>query len=528
MTKGYWIPVLHSHLPFVKHPEYEYFLEEHWLFEAIDECYVPLLNNMKRLVEEDIDFRLTVSVTPPLAEMFNDKLLMQKYLRHLDRMIELGCKEIERTKEASNQEHQLALFYKDRYEWIKEFFNGFLEGNLLNGYRHFASLGKLEIITCGATHGFLPILSLNEKAVEAQIQIAVESHKKNFGVAPNGIWLPECAYFDGLDKVLAKYDIKFFFGDSHTLVCANPTAQNGVFAPIYTPENIAVFARDPDSSKKVWSSKEGYPGDSNYRDFYRDLGYDLDLEYIKDFISPDGTRVFTGFKYHKVTGTTDNKEFYNPTVAYHKTKEHAKNFHYEREKQFENLNKHLDRTPMAVSPYDAELFGHWWFEGPDFLYHLFKEIDSHQSFKSITPMEYLQAEPTNQVTIPTPSSWGDKGYYDVWLNKENDWIYRHLHIMADKMQDLAEYYVDEKNPLKVRVLNQLLRELLLGQSSDWAFLITTETAIEYSTRRTKEHVHNFMKLSDSIDSIDLKFLEWLEQKNSIFQEIDYRIFAKGE
>jgi 1,4-alpha-glucan branching enzyme len=526
MKQGYWIPVLHSHLPFVKHPEYEYFLEEQWLFEAIDECYIPLLTNMKRLVDEEIDFRLTTSVTPPLAEMLKDNLLMQKYARHVDKMIELGNREIERTKNTHEEEHQLAHFYKNRYVDIKEFFTGFLDGNVLNGYRYFADLGKLEIITCGATHGFLPILSVNEKAVDAQIRIAVESHIENFGKAPNGIWLPECAYFDGLDEVLAKYNIKFFFADSHALVCANPSAVNGVYAPVYTPQNIAVFARDPQSSKKVWSSKEGYPGDFNYRDFYRDIGYDLDFDYIKDFISPDGTRAFTGFKYHKVTGDSDYKEFYNPNTAYHMTSSHAQNFAYERSEQFKELASQMDRAPMLVSPYDAELFGHWWFEGPDFLYHLFREIHNFNNFKAATPMEYLKDNSTNQVAIPTPSSWGDEGYYDVWLNKENDWIYRHLHIMADKMQAIAKSYKNEQDPLKVRVLNQLLRELLLAQSSDWAFLITTETAIEYSTRRTKEHIHNFMELENTINEVDIHFLEWLEQKNSIFQEIDYKVFSE--
>ncbi len=524
MSKGYWVPVLHSHLPFVKHPEYEYFLEEHWLFEAINECYIPLLTNMKKLVDEGVDFRLTTSITPPLAEMLKDTLLMQKYERHLDKMIALGDKEIERTTHTSSEEHELAHFYKDRFVHTKEFFKGFLGGNVLNGYKYFAGLGKLEIITCGATHGYLPIMSVNEKAVEVQIKVAVDSHLENFGVHPRGIWLPECAYYDGLDKILGKYNIQFCFMDSHSLICANPTAQDGVFAPIYTPENLAVFSRDPESSKKVWSSKEGYPGDFNYRDFYRDAGYDLDFDYIKDFIDPDGTRVFTGYKYRKVTGKTDDKEFYKPKIAFNKTKKHAQNFHHDRVKQFEHISQHLDRTPMAVSPYDAELFGHWWFEGPDFLYHLFKEIDKHQEFKTITPLEYLKEQPTNQVTIPTPSSWGDKGYYDVWLNTGNDWIYRHLHVMANKMQEIALQYKDEQDPLKVRVLNQMLRELLLAQSSDWAFLITTKTAVEYSEQRTKEHISNFLKLIIMMDDVDTDFLKLIEHKNSIFQNINFRVF----
>jgi len=298
MTNGYWIPVLHSHLPFVKHPEYDYFLEEHWLFEAISECYIPLLMQMKRMEEEGIDFRLTVSVTPPLAEMLDDHLLMRKYKSHLKKQLELSQKELLRVKD-DDVYQDVTCFYKERYETIKDFFEGFLNSNVLNGYRHFSNSGKLEVITCGATHGFLPLLSTNKKAVQAQIKIAVQTHKKHFKKEPKGIWLPECAYYEGLDEILSQNGIEFFFMDSHGLVYAKPSSKYGVFAPVYTPNGVAAFGRDPESSKKVWSSKEGYPGDYNYRDFYRDIGYDLKFEYIKPYISPDGTRVFTGFKYHK-------------------------------------------------------------------------------------------------------------------------------------------------------------------------------------------------------------------------------------
>lgn len=525
MQKGYWIPVLHSHLPFVKHPEHDYFLEEHWLFEAISECYIPLLMQMKRMSGEGIDYRLTVSLTPPLCEMLDDPDLREKYARHLDKQIELAGKEIGRVGEDIVY-GDVARFYNERYHAIREFYHGFLSSNVLNGYRHFARIGKLEIITCGATHGFLPLLSVNAKAVDVQIKVAVATHKKHFGTQPNGIWLPECAYFDGLDKVLSDNGIKFFFMDSHGLVYAKPSSRLGVFAPVYTPEGVAAFGRDPESSKKVWSSKEGYPGDVVYRDFYRDIGYDLPFEYVAPYISPDGVRVFTGFKYHRVSGSSDYKEVYNRNVALQKAKEHAENFHFDREKQIEYLAEHMDRPPMIVSPYDAELFGHWWFEGPDFLYYLFKTMDEHRVVRSITPMEYLNIYNKNQVVVPSPSSWGDKGYYDVWLNGGNDWIYRHLHVMAIRMEEAAQRYSQERNHIKIRMLNQLLRELLLAQSSDWAFLMTTQTAMEYSIRRTKEHIANFTRLYELIttDTQDIGYLEWLEYKNSIFLEIDYRVF----
>jgi len=525
MIKGYWVPVLHSHLPFVKHPEYDNFLEEHWLFEAITECYIPLLRKLKQLEEENINFKLTVSITPPLAEMLDDKHLMEKYQKYLDRQIELGEKEVQRTLEC-NEFYEIALFYKNLFIQTKAFFNGFLKTNVLNGYRYFYDKGNIEVITCGATHGFLPLLSVNEKAVEVQIKVAVESHKKHFNRQPRGIWLPECAYYDGLDKILKENNIEFFIVDSHALVYGRPTALNGVYTPAYTPYSVAAFGRDAQSSKQVWSSKEGYPGDFNYRDFYRDIGYDLDFEYIRPYINPDGARVFTGYKYHKITGTTDHKEVYKPYIAQEKTIEHAKDFHYNREKQIEHLCSLMERTPMVVSPYDAELFGHWWFEGPEFLYNLFKEIDKHGVLKAITPNEYLDMYPKNQMVNPNPSSWGDKGYYDVWLNGGNSWIYRHLHEMADTICVYAKNYENTIDFNTIRVLNQMVRELLLAQSSDWAFLMTTATATEYSVNRTKEHIFNFNKLATMLESneIELDELKYLEHKNSIFNFIDYKIF----
>lgn len=524
--QGYWIPVLHSHLPFVKHPEYDYFLEEHWLFEAISETYIPLLMRFKELSDAKVNFKITVSVTPPLAEMLSDGNLMDKYQKHLNKMIILCDKEIERTV---NEKHfnNLALFYKDFFTKTKDFFNGFLRYNVLNGYKYFQDLGNIEIITCGATHGFLPLLAVNPKAVDVQIRLACETHEKHFGVRPNGIWLPECAYYEGLDEVLAKYGIKFFIMDSHGLLYGKPTPKYGVFAPVYTPNGVAAFARDPESSKKVWSSKEGYPGDFCYRDFYRDIGYDLDYEYIKDYICPDGSRVFTGIKYHKVTGESEYKEAYDPRIAKDKSKEHAANFHYNIAKQIEHISGLIDRAPCITSPYDAELYGHWWFEGPDFLCEMFKEIDKHKVFAAVTPMEYLRLQNSNQVISPNPSSWGDKGYYDVWINSGNDWIYRHLHFMADVMCEQANFRQYDADFNTTRVLNQMAKELLLAQSSDWAFLMTTQTAVEYSVRRTKSHIAAFNKLYHMLENCEINFelLEELERRDSIFYGLDFRIFA---
>jgi 1,4-alpha-glucan branching enzyme len=522
---GYWMLVLHSHLPFVKHPEFDYFLEEHWLYEAISETYLPLLMNMKKLDDEGVPFRITVSVTPPLADMLSDKMLMQRFEKYLDKLIELAYKEKERTVNQPEQ-NDIALMYIKRFEGLRDFYTGFLNRSVIGGYRYFMEKGSLEVITCGFTHGFLPLMN-GENAVRAQIELAVKSHEQKFGRAPKGIWLPECAYYSGLEKILADYGIRYFFVDTHGVLYSKPRPRYGVYAPVYTENGVAAFGRDYYSSKQVWSSKEGYPGDPCYRDFYRDIGYDLDAEYIAPYISPDGTRVFTGMKYHKITGDTDYKDYYQSEVAINKTAEHAQHFVNEREKQINELAGLMDRKPLVVSPYDAELFGHWWFEGPEFLANVFREINKNQAIRAVTPLEYLAEFPTNQMVEVNPSSWGDKGYYDVWLNSGNEWIYRHLHFMAEVMVSLAKNYHVTKDEFTNRTLNQMARELFLAQSSDWAFLMTTGTALEYSVRRTKEHIHNFLRLRDLIENkhTDYDFLVKLETKNSIFSEIDFRVFA---
>ncbi len=524
--KGYWIPVLHTHLPFVKHPEYDYFLEESWLFEAISESYIPLIMNMRKMEDEGIDFKLTISISPPLLEMFSDEHLMGKYLKYLDKLVELSSKEIDRLR--NNPEFQpIARFYKKRFEDVRSFFINILNGNVLNGYCYFRDRGNIEVITCCATHGLLPLLNQNMRAVEAQVSIAVDSYEKHMGARPKGMWLPECAYFHGLDTILKQYGINFFFLDTHGVMNGKPAPRYGVYAPVYTENGVAVFGRDPVSSKQVWSAEEGYPGDFHYRDFYRDVGFDLDIEYIKPYISPDGARAFTGIKYYKVTGKEVHKKPYDPIEAFNQTRVHAEHFCLERKKQMGALGAYMERPPVVLSPYDAELFGHWWFEGPDFLYHVFHEIEKLKGIKAISPSEYLDIYPRNQVISPCPTSWGNNGYYDTWLNGENDWIYRHLHQMAETLENLANTHYHETDSIHTRVLNQLARELLLAQSSDWAFLITTKTAREYAERRTREHIANFHALLKDLlsNSIDPDFLQHVEDKDSLFPELDFRVYA---
>ncbi len=524
--KGYLSLVLHAHLPFVRHPEYEDFLEEDWFYEAVLETYLPLLDMFEGLLRDGVDFRLTMSLTPPLISMMTDPLLQDRFLKHLHKLIELSEKEYARTHFDPNF-HECAKMYAAKFRRDLDLFENYYHRNLVSGFKKFQDAGKLEIITCGATHGYLPLM-LNRKAVEAQIAVAVQCHEKHLGRKPRGIWLPECAYNPGDDVLLKKYGIRFFFVDSHAILFGSKRPRFGVFAPVYCPSGVAAFGRDIESSKQVWSAVEGYPGDFEYREFYRDVGFDLPIDYIKPYIHESGMRINTGIKYYRITGTGNHKEPYVPWRGTEKAAEHAGNFMFNREKQVEHLYGVLGRQPIIVAPYDAELFGHWWYEGPQFLNFLFRKIHHDQDIvKLTTPWEYLQKYPRNQVLVPNMSSWGYKGYHEVWLEGSNDWIYRHLHKAADRMVEMAGWFPQAEG-LARRALNQAARELLLAQSSDWAFIMKTGTMVEYAHKRTVDHVGRFTKLYEQIknNQIDEPWLADIEYKDNIFPEIDYRVYRE--
>ncbi len=527
MPDGYWCLVLHNHLPFIRHPEYEDFLEEDWFYEAMWETYIPLLSMMEKFISDGIDFRITMSLSPPLCNMMADKLLQDRFYNRLSKLIELAEKETWRLR-GQEPFYSTAKMYLQKFKHCMEMYEKY-NRNILTGYKNLLSTGKLEIITCNATHGFLPFIS-SDRIRRAQIRIAVKDYELKFGRQPKGIWLAECAYIPGLDKILKECGIQYFFVEAHGILYGEPRPRYGVFAPVYTPNGVAVFGRDMETAHQVWSADVGYPGDPDYREFYRDLGYDGEYEYVRPYLHSDGIRRNIGIKYYRITGKVglDKKAPYVPDWALNKAAVHAGNFMFNREHQIRYLRNIFDREPIVVSMYDAELFGHWWFEGPDFLNFLFRKIQYDQNvFKPITPPEYLEKYTKNQVIQPAASSWGDKGYFEVWLNGSNDWKYRHLHKCEELMLNAVDtYHKDNIDNLTVRVLNQLARELFLAQSSDWAFIMTTGTMVEYAHRRTKEHVLNFLTLYNQLkeNRVDTGFLEWLEYKNNIFPQMDYKIF----
>ena len=529
MTKGYLGLVLHAHLPYVRH-ENKGELAEDWLYEAITETYIPIIIIMNSLVKKGVDFHFTMNISPTLISMLKDEVIQQRYQNHLEKLIELSEKEIIRTKDQP-EFYRLAQMYnylfKEAYYYYHEKYNN----NLLTAYKEFQERGNIEIITCTATHGYLPLMWTGE-AINAQIKLGIDTYQGVFDKRPDGIWLPECAFSPSIDPYLAENNIRYYISSSHGVLYAKPRPRYGLYAPIYTPSGVAAFGRDVESSKQVWSADEGYPGDYNYREFYRDIGWDMDYDYVKDYL-PSGIRKHIGLKYFKISGESDFKEPYNADLAKKKAAEHAENFIFNRQQQFNYLNQVMDRKPIIISPYDAELFGHWWFEGPMWLEFLFEKIHFDQNeIETITLSEYLDRHPKNQVSMPAESSWGYKGYHEVWMNGTNDWIYRHLNEAELQIIELADEfaYLINQEDILYRALNQMCRELLLAQSSDWAFIMKADTMVDYAVLRTKRHLHNFNKLAEGVKRVDIdqEELSRLEKSNNIFPEIDFKLYRERE
>jgi 1,4-alpha-glucan branching enzyme len=539
---GHFALILHAHLPFVRHPEHEHFLEEDWLFEAITETYIPLLQMMQRLTDDGVPFKLAMSITPTLCAMLQDQLLGERYVRHLDLLIDLVAREQKRNREHP-QLCDLAEFYMSLFSETRRLFVDEWKCDLLSVFRKLRQAGRLEIIASAATHGLLPILQQQSaRAARAQVLIGRDAYVEVFDREADGFWLPECGYAPGLESILQEANLRWFVVDAHGLLFGRPRPCRSIYAPCYTPAGPAAFARDPDASRQVWSADEGYPGDPAYRDFYRDIGFDLPNEYLGPIAR--GTRKFSGVKYYRITGRGDEKQLYDRKTAENKAAQHGIHLVERCRKQIQDIGK-VGFDPIIVAPFDAELFGHWWFEGPIFLEQFIRNAVSERDFRLTTPSEYLAAHPTQQIVEPAASTWGENGHLAVWLDPSNAWIYAQLNGAAQKMIEVAHQQttIFAGQPLQLpvkgttgeapalqfadRVLKQLARELLLAQSSDWAFLIKTGTAREYATQRTIDHLARFNRLHDQFlaNNLDEEFLRDCEWRDNIFPNVNWRYYA---
>ena len=518
--------LLHAHLPFVRHPEYEDCLEERWLVEALVECYLPLLRMLEGRAARGAKGTVTISLSPTLLAMLGDPLLRDRLVHRVERLLELAERDVERFA-GDPRLRPLAENYRDRFraslvQYVEQYGR-----DLAGAFRGVEASGVARLITCGATHGFFPLMDLGAPAWRAQVGVAVREFERHIGHKPEGFWLPECGYAPGVESVLAEFGVRWFVVDGHGIVDACPRPKPGTYAPLQTAAGPLAVGRDAESSRQVWSATDGYPGDPWYREYYRDQGFDLPLSDVREFLPSGGTRTHLGLKYFRITDRkTPHREPYDPARAAERAAAHADHFVLGRIAQAKAASAALGQPAFLLAPYDAELFGHWWYEGPAWLDMVLDRLERNGSVAAVDPLTAaagLKRIPKGDLHT---CSWGEGGYAAVWLDPSNDWIYRHLLRAAERMRALAAAG-DRGDPLRMRALRQAGRELLLAQASDWAFIMKTGTLVPYAVQRTETHLERFNRLADGLDAagLDAETVAAMEAGYPLFSELDPGLFA---
>ncbi|AUX40741.1 glycoside hydrolase [Sorangium cellulosum] len=488
---GYVALVLHAHLPYVRHPEHARSLEERWFFEALWECYLPLLGVLDRLAEDHVAAPLTLSVSPPLLAMLRDELLLRRFDDHLRRLTALAARVESRV--AGSGFAAAAAFYRARLASASSAWAA-LGGDVPGALVRHAEAGRIALLTTAATHAYLPGLLPTPASIRAQLRLGRRAFAALTGAPePAGFWLPECAYAPGLDADLAAAGVQFTVLDAHGLELAAPAPAAGAAVPVLSPAGVVCFGRDHASAREVWSRDAGYPGHPAYREFYRDVGLDLPERDLDGEIGPDGTRLMTGLKLHRVTGPGPHKEPYDPARASAQARAHAAEFVARREAAL-GPARGAPTPPIHVAPYDAELFGHWWLEGPEFLEHALRRLAASDRAVPIALGAYLERHPPAEVVEPAASTWGEGGFGSLWTGPSAARLWRHVH-HAERAVRGALSRCRGAGGLSGRALDQALRELLLLQSSDWAFMMATGEMVPYAEARVRAHAARAPRLA---------------------------------
>ncbi len=553
--KGAFTFVLHSHLPYCRMAG-RWPHGEEWLHEAASETYIPLLNALYDLHEEGVPAKLTIGLTPVLCEQLADPLVQEHFDAYLEEKIEAAASDIPRfRKEGNPHAEYLATFYHDWYTGIQRSFQERYHRDLIGAFRRLQDAGVVEIVTSAATHGYLPLLG-EDAAIRGQLQVGVASYQRHFGRPPRAVWLPECAYRPayvtadgtvrrGLESFLADLGLECFFSETHTIEGGRPVGKAAgdaigpygeivrryvippadyveptartTFQPYYVMatdpgttsqhSGVAVVGRNNRTGQQVWSADWGYPGDFDYREFHR----------------KDGT---SGMQYWRVTGArTDlgSKDWYHPDWAQHKVGEHARHYAWLVGDLLNEYHRQSGRFGLVSSNYDSELFGHWWFEGVDWIREVLRHLAASDVVELTTISEYLAAHPPEEVLALPEGSWGAGGGHWTWDNPDTHWMWLPIREAEARMVRLAAHFPQAEGDA-LAVLNQAARELLLLEASDWPFLVTTGQAREYAITRFSEHVKRFQQLADSVEAgaPDRALADELWEVDKVFPDVDYR------
>ncbi|HEY1099061.1 MAG TPA: 1,4-alpha-glucan branching protein domain-containing protein [Myxococcota bacterium] len=524
---------LHGHLPFIHHPEHEFFLEEDWLFEAVADCYLPILHMFDGWARDGVDAQITMGLSPPLLSMLAEPLLRERTVRALSARVSLARRALHEHSADSPYRAGLQCAVDEAERGLARYDDS--GRDLAKAFAEHHVGGRVELMTCGATHGLQPVL-LDVPSIRAQVREAVKTHERFLGVRPRGIWLPECGVHPlGLDA-LAEEDLWFTFCEDRAVRFAWPPPQNDVYRPLWSPEGVAMFPRDPDSAREVWSAEEGYPGDQRYREFYRDLGYDADASWLDDVHKQGtGARKNVGVKVHRITGKVglNDKLPYDPAAAAAAAEQHAWHFARRRTEDALDVEAAIGAAPCITAAFDAELFGHWWHEGPWFLDRFLRllasgTVDGRPSPKPVSASTYLTAQPQQQVAHPAVSSWGDGGSFEVWCNKGNDWLHKRLFDAKERLSSAVRAHGGAvSSSVTGRALRQATRELMLAQSSDWPFILTMGTQMGYGVKRPVVHLSRMHRLVAGLErgQIDEADLLQLEARDGVFEDVDVSVFG---
>ncbi len=529
---GHCALVLHTHLPFVHPPDHEDFLEEDWLFEALSECYLPLIEMLRRRNRESLPWHLSLSLTPPLLSMLGIEGLRERFVRFETKRLQLAGELLLEFEASNDPRLQTARHYAERFEGNLKLYEE-LDRDVAGAFAELAESSSLEILGSGATHGYLPLM-LRGTSRAAQVKIGIEVHEEVLGQRPRGFWLPECAYSEGVSQHLTAAGVEWTVLETGGIEGATPTPGERGSGGIRTADGLICFGRHQSSSARVWSSDSGYPGDPAYRELYRDIGFDRDYRKIRPYLKPDGIRRNVGLKFNAVTGDValHEKSTWDPEAARERARVHGADFIRFQEEELQRLSGKTNTTPLLLCPYDTELFGHWWYEGVWFLEAVFDAAAARSSQPHsilTTPGAFIDNNPVTTVAEPLESSWGEDSCHRVWLNETNQHFWRYLHEMEERMITLAGEYKDPGEQER-RLLDQMARELLLAQSSDWLFILTMETSAHYAERRFRDHVHRFFALEDALLAsrpIDSGDLERVERVDCLFPSISYQTFRSN-
>ena len=519
--------MLHAHQPYVRHLEYEKFLEEDWLYEALNESYIPLLRMLKNLEDDNVDYHFSICFSPTLISMLEDEPLQERFIKYLERHIELGEKEVQRTKTEEKECHEMAKVYLKETKLNLELYLG-LDRNILKEFKRLSEVGRIELVASAATHAFLPLYKDFPGAVNAQIAVGISTHKRVFGKSPKGFWLPECGYYPGLEKLLLDNGVEWVQLPSQAIISSPDKSLYGGYRPIVIPGGLKAVARDWNLTNLVWSDKTGYPCDPDYREFYRDIGYYLPMEYVRPYMHEPSLRVFTGYKYYSITGNTEEKVYYSPKKAQEKVALHVDNFLYNIRKKGKLLDAYGIGNHVFNLFFDAELFGHRWYEGLSWLEKVIRALaEDKNNYAMVSASSVVEEdEDLDEIRI-NETSWGPRGGADTWLDSSNAWIYRHTIKAIERMQELTERFPDQGS-LKGRFLNQASRELLLAMASDWPCIIHDNTSSSYAEKRICNHLGSFNVVHSSMcrNTVNTEWLIKAEKCNALFPDMDYRYFEK--